>query len=80
MSEYFYPDHDPVAFMEEINEWLAPVAKVSEVEGTLSDKFEVEGVTEIADGIKGTIREVAAKHYRAPATFKGNEFWFFALP
>ncbi len=80
MSEYFYPDHDSEAFMEEINERLALVAKVVEVEGMLSDKFKVEGVTELTDGIQSAIREVAEKHYRAPATFDGKEFWFFALP
>ena len=80
MSEYFYPDHDNEAFLKRINERLAPVAEVAEVKNEYDYWFKVEGVTEIADDIKSTIREVAAKHYRAPATFKGDEFWFFALP
>lgn len=86
MSEYFYPDHDPEAFMKEINEWLAPVAKVVEAEGMLSDRFKVEATQPLGEIlIKGKtfqkiVREVAERHYRAPATFKGDEFWFFALP
>ena len=86
MSEYFYPDHDSEAFMKEINEWLAPVAKVTQIDGDLCDTFKAEA-TEPIDNIliKGKtyqdiVRKVAAKHYRAPATFKDNEFWFFALP
>ena len=87
MSEYFYPDHDSEAFMKEINEWLASVAKVTEgKEPNRPDFFKVEATDPISEiFIKGKtfeeiVRTVAAKHYRAPATFDGSEFWFFALP
>ena len=86
MSEYFYPDHDNEAFLKRINERLAPVAEVAEVKNEYDYWFKVEATEPISEiFIKGQtfkeiVREVAAKHYRAPATFKGDEFWFFALP
>ena len=70
MSEYFYPDHDSEAFMEEINERLALVAKVVEVEGMLSDKFKVEGVTELTDSIQSAIREVAERALPSACHFR----------
>lgn len=87
MPEYNYPDHDEGAFMKRINERLAPVATVTKGEEKgRPGYFKVEASHPLAEicisgqTYKEIVRQVAARHFQAPATFKDDEFWFFAIP